>query len=497
MLFKSVQRAAVISTTLFLFACSDSGIVNTQEQLDTLSASAEAESNTEATGTDAGAMNIVDTAIAAKTFFTLVSALEATGLDAVLADDSKTFTVFAPTDDAFEKLGNETINALLADTETLSDILLYHVLADSAVNAETAVSLAGSMVTMANGDDVAIVLSDGRLFINQSEVVVTDVMASNGIIHVIDTVLIPPTDMDAEEPAALNIVETAVAAGSFNVLAQALTATGLVETLSNADDQFTVFAPTDAAFAKLPEGTLEALLADPDTLADILLYHVIGGSIVNSTTAISLAGSNVTMANGDDVALSLRDGALFVNESQVTATDVVASNGIIHVIDTVLLPPTENAVKPETAVNEENSEATLSGTILDIASSNPNFSTLVAAVQAAGLDGALGHPGDTYTVFAPTNAAFDILGEATINALLADPDTLRNILLFHVIPGTAVNAEAATGLVGVDVQAGNGGTLRLSATDAGGLQINGANIVATDIHAVNGVIHVIDAVLIP
>ena len=136
------------------------------------------------------------------------------------------------------------------------------------------------------------------------------------------------------------------------------------------------------------------------------------------------------------------------------------------------------------------------GTILDIAQSNEDFSTLVAAVDAAGLSGALGHPGDTYTVFAPTNAAFAALGADTINALLADPEALRNILLLHVLPGTVVDAETALSLVGFDIQAGNGETLNLTLED-GALLINGATIIATDIQAVNGVIHVIDTVLLP
>jgi len=309
-------------------------------------------------------------------------------------------------------------------------------------------------------------------------------------------VLTPPADETAPtEAAPMNIIETAVAAGSFNTLAAALTATGLIDTLSNPDDQFTVFAPTDEAFAALPDGTLEALLADPDTLTDILLYHVIGGASVESTTAISLAGQSVSMANGDELAISLVDGALLVNDSTVIQADVVASNGIIHVIDAVLLPPADQPSEP--AVQEPTVEAEApTGTILDIAQSNEDFSTLVAAVDAAGLSGALGHPGDTYTVFAPTNAAFAALGADTINALLADPVALRNVLLLHVLPGTVVDSDTALSLVGFDIQAGNGETLNL-ALKGDSLLINGAKIIATDIQAVNGVIHVIDAVLLP
>lgn len=499
MLANFTGRAFAASAILLLAACSDSGTdqtaVTSTQALSATDGQALVVNDDNNT-----AMNIVDTAIAAESFSTLVTALQATELDTVLADETKTFTVFAPTDTAFNELGTDTINALLGDTDALSNILLYHVFADTAVNGETAISLAGNTITMANGDDAAIVLSeDGNLFINQSQVIVTDVVASNGIIHVIDAVLTPAQSTPADEPGpSMNIVETAVAAGSFTVLAEALGATGLIDTLSNPDETFTVFAPTDDAFAKLPEGTLEALLADPDALSNVLLYHVIGGAAIDSTTAISLAGENATMANGDEVAISLREGALFINDSAVTSADVLASNGIIHVIDSVLLPPSDMAEEPPQPSPEPAPTVTApQGTILALAQGNADFSTLAAAISVAGLDGALGHPDDIYTVFAPTNAAFAALGQSTIDALIADPDALENVLRMHIIPGTVVDAETALSLVGYDIQSGNGGILKLSQNEAGELLINGVRIVATDIQAVNGIVHVLDAVILP
>ena len=125
------------------------------------------------TGDSSGTLpNIVDTAVAAGSFTTLVAALQATGLDAVLADESATFTVFAPTDDAFATLGADTITALLGDTDTLSDILLYHVISGAAVDSTTAISLAGSNVETANGDEISLTVTDGSLFINDAQVIV-------------------------------------------------------------------------------------------------------------------------------------------------------------------------------------------------------------------------------------------------------------------------------------------------------------------------------------
>jgi len=479
-----------------LSACSDNNLIDTDNPLSESRNGEGSDQIISPVDDDTGLVNIVDTAVGAGQFTILAAALQATGLDTVLADESREFTVFAPDDAAFNKLGEQTIANLLGDLDTLSDILLYHVIADASVDGTTAISLAGSSVTTANTQDVRLSLSDGELFVNTSKVTATDIAASNGIIHVIDTVLTPPpaeqqTPVDAEELGT--IVDVAIANGSFSTLIAAAQATGLDAVLADTTSTFTVFAPTDDAFAALPAGTLTALLEDPDSLRQILLYHVVSGAAVNAETAISLAGTSVTTANGADVKVALREGELFINDSKVIITDVQASNGIIHVIDTVLLPPPQAAPSGESVADTDNDIST--ATILDVAR-EAGFSTLVAAIEATGLDTALGHPDDIYTVFAPTDAAFAALGQDTINALLEDPDTLKDILLYHVLPGVVISGEQATGLIGIDIQAGNTDIVRLSQRDSG-LFINDSRIVTTDVQAVNGVIHVIDAVLIP
>ncbi len=419
--------------------------------------------------------NIAQTAIDAGDFETLVAALQATGLDATLADESSTFTVFAPTDDAFALLGEDTINALLADTDMLSDILLYHVIAGQAVDSGAATDLAGTTVEMANGDSVAITVREGNLFINDSQVITADIEASNGIIHVIDAVLIPPAD---EEPLG-NIVEVAVANGSFTTLVAAVQATGLDTVLADETATFTVFAPTDDAFAVLGEDTINALLADTDTLSDILLYHVIAGSAVDSVTALSLAGTEVEMANGDMASLSVVDDALFINDAQVIITDVPASNGIIHVIDAVILPPSDEP-----------------GNIAEVATEAGSFTTLLAALAATGLDAVVADETAVFTVFAPTDDAFALLGDETIQALLDDTDTLSDILLYHVLTDTAVDSATAISLAGSMVEMANGDSVTITLED-GNLFINESQVIIADVQASNGVIHVIDMVLTP
>lgn len=495
-------NATIAASLLLLSACSD----NDSDSDPSLTDQAQVENDGPLPSSDdpvverddpSGLGNIVEIALQAGNLDTLAAALEASDLVSVLADESQTYTVFAPTDEAFAKLGEDAVNDLLADPDKLRDILLYHVVPAAApaaaVDAATALSLAGTTVTTADDDDIAVSLVDEKLFINTAEVIATDIVASNGIIHLIDSVLIPPVDMD-DDAILGSIVETAAAAGSFNTLVAALQATGLDAVLADTESTFTVFAPTDEAFAKLGDETINALLADPDALTDILLYHVIGDQAVDSTTAISLAGNSVATLNGADVSISLDGPRLLINDSTVVIPDVFASNGIIHAIDTVLLLPGDEVADGDDESSENGSSD--ESTLLDIARNNADFSTLVAAIEATGLDSAIGHPDDTYTIFAPNNAAFAALGEDTINALLADPDTLRDILLYHVIPGTVFDAEAAVSLVGTSIEAGNGSrfTLRLDGED---LLVNDSRIIATDIFGVNGVIHVIDAVLIP
>lgn len=133
-----------------------------------------------------------------------------------------------------------------------------------------------------------------------------------------------------------DIVDTAVSNGNFTTLVAALKAGGLVDTLKS-DSPFTVFAPTDAAFAKLPAGTVESLLLpeNKDQLVAILTYHVVPGK-VSASDVVKL--DSASTANGADVAISIRDDSVFVNDSRVVATDIYASNGVIHVVDTVILP---------------------------------------------------------------------------------------------------------------------------------------------------------------
>ena len=405
---------------------------------------------------------IVDIAVADGRFNTLVAAVVAADLAETLSGEGP-FTVFAPTDEAFAKLPEGTVEALLADIPALTDILLYHVVS-GAVLAEDVVMLDAAPTLL--GENVSIRVEGGMVYLNDAQVIITDIIASNGVIHVIDSVLLPPQ----EEESLGTIVDIAVADGRFETLVAAVVAADLAETLSD-EGPFTVFAPTDEAFAELPEGTIEALLADIPALTAILLYHVVAGEVLAEDV---VALDYIETLLEKDIEIRVKDGMVYLNDAQVIITDVMADNGVIHVIDTVLLPP-ESA-----------------GTIVDIAVADGRFTTLVTALTEAELVETLSGKG-RFTVFAPTDEAFGKLPSGTIEALLADIPSLTNILLYHVVGGRVL-AEDVVLLEEAETLLGETVTIRI---EDGKVFINDAEVIITDIIATNGVIHVIDSVLLP
>lgn len=269
--------------------------------------------------------DIVDTAVEAGSFKTLAAALQAAGLVDTLKGKGP-FTVFAPTDEAFAKLPKGTVESLLKpeNKDQLIAILTYHVVPGK-VTADQVVELSGD--TTVNGQRIDISTNYGKVSVDNATVTATDVMASNGVIHVIDRVILPESK---------NIVEVADSAGSFSTLLAAAKAAGLAEALMG-DGPFTIFAPTDAAFAKLPAGTVETLLKpeNKQKLADILKYHVVPGRIYSDQ---ALKAGNATTLLGQDIKIKAWGGAAKVQNATLVDTDIDASNGVIHVIDTVILP---------------------------------------------------------------------------------------------------------------------------------------------------------------
>jgi uncharacterized surface protein with fasciclin (FAS1) repeats len=268
----------------------------------------------------------------------LTAAVNKAGLVSALNQVAKTeLTLFAPTNDAFKAAGFNSLGDLAAvPVDNLKSILLYHVLG-SKVEADQIPQAANTPVTTLNGQPIyATRTSDNKVFINGVSVIKANIEASNGVLHAINRVLFP---------AAGNIVQTAIANPNLSLLVAAVLrasqgSTDVASVLSGAGP-FTVFAPTNQAFINAGFADANAInAADPNTLTSILTYHVIAGRIFSSDLSDGITPATV---NGETVTITLASGAKVKGKSNSTAsnivqTDIVTTNGVVHVIDQVLLP---------------------------------------------------------------------------------------------------------------------------------------------------------------
>ena len=398
--------------------------------------------------TNAAATGVHDSLVAALTHVDLVTTLEGTG----------PFTVFAPTDQAFTDAGIDLNDYNTPEEkDILSDILLHHVVSGSVPSSAVT---DGMLATMVNGDKVKFGVSSGTVTVGAATVTTADVQASNGIIHVIDTVLFPPVDIPA----------TAQTTGIHDSLVAAVIQADLLPTLQGTGP-FTVFAPTDQAFTDA--GIDLAALDNPtgkQTLSDILLYHVVSSEVQSSDVTDCMSAD---AANGQPLSFTVGN-TVMVNDANVTLTDVVASNGLIHVIDKVLTPSDTPNDIPRTAQCTGVHDSLVSGVIQ---------AELLSTLQGPG----------PFTVFAPTDQAF---ADAGIDlAALDTPEgkaTLSDILLYHVVSGEVPSSAVTECLSATAV---NGQSL--SFTVDSGVMVNDANVTLADVSTSNGIIHVIDKVLTP
>ena len=426
--------------------------------------------------------NIVQVASADTTLSYLVAAVvrasQGSTNVASLLSSGGIFTVLAPTNNAFRKAGFATVAAInAADPNTLTTILTYHVIAGRVFSSD--LTNGGTPATL-NGGKLTITLSgsgaavQGSANASASNITATNTMATNGVVHVIDQVLLPlPGTIAAQVSSNPN----------FTLLKAAVVKGGLAATLDGAGP-FTVFAPSDNAF--LASGITSSVISalSVGKLDTILLYHTIAGKILSSQVP---AGPNakVITAGGDSIFVTNNANGVFVNGIPVVTADVPASNGVIHVLNKVLLP-------------------SFGQNLVQVASSDTTFSYLVAAVVRAsqGSTNVAGllSSGGIFTVFAPTNNAFRAAGFATVDAInAADPNTLAGILAYHVLPGRVFSSDLTNGATPGTISGGNL-TIALSqsgATVMGKSNMTASNIIGVNIMATNGVIHVIDSVLLP
>jgi transforming growth factor-beta-induced protein len=442
-------------------------------------------------GADAGMPGtIVDVAAGNPEFTSLVAAVAKAGLASTLADPSKDFTVFAPTNAAFASLLTAIGASSLDDVsaEQLKPILLYHVLGTKVDSTAATAAATSNAKVDALGGKIQLSLSGSTIKLDgKASVTAADVAASNGVIHVIDQVILP------------SITDIVITDARFSSLALALTladtaspSPGLVAALDDdaAAGGFTVFAPTNDAFSGLVDAlkgnddgatTGIAVLGDfrPDQVIPVLKYHVIGGAQVKAAAVTT--GTADTL--GGKVALTKTGATVKVDDANVIIADVLASNGVIHAIDAVLLPSITDVVTTDARF------AALKGAVIAADSDVATTPKVGAALDGAG----------PFTLFAPNEAAFTALG--------APPSgqALTNVLLYHAVPGSPIYAATAlaltspltanTALAGKSIEVnaeGNpkGVTVKDSTTTK-------AKVVGTNVFTANGVIHVIDQVLIP
>ncbi len=399
---------------------------------------------------------IVDIAAQNENFETLVSAVVGANLAETLSDAAGTFTVFAPTDDAFAALGGDV-------PSDLTPILLYHVLGSPVYSDEISSGIISSL--NASDPEIVVEVSDMGVMLNGSaKVIATDIVGTNGVIHVIDQVIVPISNG--------SILDAAMGLDDFSSLVAALAKSNLASTFMK-DGAFTVFAPTNDAFAAFLESigvSFEDLTAED--LTPILTYHVLGAKVMSGDIATGYVNTLYSAIEEQAVTLYIEaDGGVMLNGStSVTAADVETSNGVIHVIDAVLVPTS----------------------VVDIAINNSSFSSLVAAVVKAGLVETLSADGP-FTIFAPTDEAFaqlfSDLGVSGIDEISAE--TLIPILQYHVVAGNVLSTDLSAG----DVATLNGS---INISLSGSVTINGdSEVSATDIQGTNGVVHVINKVLLP
>jgi len=267
--------------------------------------------------------------LAANGASTLIDFAVKAGLADTLTGDGP-FTIFAPTNAAFAALPQEIVDAVSADTELLKSVLLYHVVPGNILSSQASNDL---KLDTAEGTSLQVNVYKkphhygNTITVNGKRVIKADIKASNGVIHLIDGVMLIPKG---------DLVDTLVGDDRFSTLVAAVTAAGLVDTVKNAD-AFTIFAPTNDAFAKIPEETLNGLLADKEALTKVLLRHVAPGAVF----AKGISWGSISTAGGEDVSTKVfKTGMVKVSSSSSSAmvveADITATNGVVHAIDTVI-----------------------------------------------------------------------------------------------------------------------------------------------------------------
>ena len=441
-----------------------------------------------------GIPNITTQALANPQFSVLVDALIAASdsninyVDLLSGTTASPFTVFAPTNDSFiallTALGLSSLNDIPQDL--LQIVLNYHVIAGANVRAEDLVN--GGTAATFQGENLTFDLTGGAKIIDAtgtpSNIIVTNVQTNNGVVHAIDKVLLPQEAIDIVDPT---IAGLAMMTPDLSILAQALQITGLDAALNNRNAEFTVFAPTNASFNTFLNANGFASINDVpvNALTQVILNHALTGIALSSSLSTSYTTTLATFGNTSNnlsLYINTDNGVTLNGVADVIVADVMAANGVVHVVDAVINLPT----------------------VVTFAVADPTFSNLVAALtrpDQPDFVSVLSTPNGTspapFTVFAPTDAAFgDLLVELGVGGLGdIDGPTLTATLNMHVIAEANVRAEDLVSGVVTTL----GGEITIDANNATITDSNGrvSNIIVVNVQAANGVVHAIDKVILP
>ncbi len=417
---------------------------------------------------EARAQNVVERLDGLEQYSTLVKAVTDAGLVDALVGLEKA-TIFAPTNEAFAKIPTESLSAILADEEALINLLTYHVVGDKRLSS---FGFGNRSLTALNEGTLKISTTRHRSFwwfsstikVNDSTVVEADIRATNGIIHGIDTVL------DPAFVTPKSILQIAAGDEDLSTLAELVVASGLDRALDSERLALTVFAPNNEAFAKLPPEILEAVRNDPKLLGFVLRNHIVRGSVESS----DLETGTVRTVGRTNLSVVVGEEAITVGPATVVAADNMASNGVVHVIDEVLIPETLE-------------------TLVGVIESRDELATFKVALDALGYTRVFDRKSSywKWTMFAPNNEAFAAIPPDALSALLDDRRALRGVLLRHISYGKITSGDLT-----------DGGTVRTAGWDRvsvaigeDGVTFNGAPLVEADLEASNGVIHIIGGVI--
>jgi len=443
-------------------------------------------------------LNIVQTAQADPELRALVDAVVAGGLAATLSGPGP-FTVFAPIDPAFFELGDNILDYVFNpdNVKALDTVLTYHVVSGAVTSSQLH---DGQVIgTLDAGNSVTAHVQGNNVEINNARVLRANIMCTNGVIHIVDHVLVPGNFNYPKN----DIPATAESVAALSTLVTALKTGNLVRQLSYPEGPFTVFAPTNQAFTNLPAGVLAYLLAHPQELDAVLAYHVVdarGDRGRGRLYADEIHNfQEVFTLNGQSLVFVLAGGKVLVNgNATVVQANVDTSNGVVHVIDTVLIPNQRALEARAAAWTAKNLRAQLvelgaEPNLLQLAQSVPQLSTLVTAVTAAGIGSVLAGKGPL-TVFAPNNDAFAKLPADFLKYLLGNKAALTKVLTYHVAAG---NFTSGTLVDGQNITTAEGSDVHIFKDRRGAIFVNFAQVIAPNNMASNGVAHIISDVLLP